>query len=79
MRYRKKSPWIYYWPIKKTSSLRLVAGIVSLSVTEWIFQLKNEYKGFLTRKIQIEKDLVEVEKQELELRWVGRTVGKGSN
>ena len=33
-----------------------------------IFQLKNEYKTFLIRKMAIEKDLVLVEKQELELR-----------
>ena len=34
----------------------------------YIFQLKNEYKTFLIRKMAIEKDLVLVEKQELELR-----------
>ena len=38
------------------------------SLTRYIFQLKNEYKSFLTRKVEIERDLVEVESQEVELR-----------
>ena len=32
------------------------------------YQLKNEYKTFLARKIEIESELVEVEKHELFLR-----------
>ena len=39
------------------------------SVSKYIyFQLKNEYKSFLSRKVEIERDLVEVESQEVELR-----------
>ena len=33
-------------------------------------QLKNEYKTFLSRKLEIESELVEVEKHELFLRWL---------
>ena len=32
-------------------------------------KLKNEYKSFITRKLEIEKDLVEVEKHEILLRY----------
>ena len=32
------------------------------------FQLKNEYKSFLARKLEIERDLVEVESREVALR-----------
>ena len=39
-----------------------------VSFSKYIFQLKNEYKSFLTRKVEIERDLVEVESQEVELR-----------
>ena len=34
-----------------------------------LFQLKNEYKSFLSRKLDIEKELAEVEKHEIFLRW----------
>ena len=33
-----------------------------------LFQLKNEYKSFLSRKLDIEKELAEVEKHEIFLR-----------
>ena len=33
-------------------------------------KLKNEYKSFITRKLEIEKDLVEVEKHEILLRYL---------
>ena len=61
--------WISSWLIKKISSQRLPpVNSPCYSLSKPSFQLKNEYKSFLARKVEIERDLVEVESQEVELR-----------